>query len=177
MLASKQKVQVTPTLLPTPLPPVTLDLSGKIDQKGQLLEDIELISIDGCAVLSLKQGTTLKKKDGQPPSSLMVTGRPQSEYFQYGIVTGLIYDFGPEEVTMDKPSDLQLCLVLPPAEVTSIKPDEPLITALFPGKKETWMRFTTEFDIDWEASKITAKINQMGAYAVTFWYWYVPPTS
>jgi len=67
-----------PPVNETTPPPVTVkvELSGKIDTAGILLEDIEVISDDGRAVLRLAKRMRVVDAQGQAPDFITVTARP-----------------------------------------------------------------------------------------------------
>lgn len=170
---------IQPTQLPKPEPisSVVIELTGKINTDGMLLQDLNVNSADEKAILRIAKGTSLRSEDNTIPTSLSVVGVPAEEFFQYGIVSGLVYEFSPENIILDRPAELKLLLVPLPADITSITPDEPEISRNFPGKKEAWTRFSCDFQIDWQERSIRVDIDKFGKYAVTYWYWYVPPRS
>ncbi len=93
-----------PTPTPTPAPRVyQLALSAG----GSLSEDVQVISEDGLAVLSLARGTKVMDAQRQPLSSITVTARRLPLRTDAGWV-GLAYEFGPAGATVEPPAPLAI---------------------------------------------------------------------
>lgn len=93
-----------PTPPPTPAPrvyqlPLTAD--------GKLSEDVQVISEDGLAVLSLDRGTRVMDAQRQPLSSITLTAR-SLPLLTDGAWVGLAYEFGPAGATIDPPAALAI---------------------------------------------------------------------
>ena len=165
--------ETTPPPVTTPIPlPVTVEveLSGKIDTAGILLEDIEVISDDGRAVLRLAKGTRVVDAQGQAPGSITVTAGPSGKSPSGGDwwLCGSRYDFNPKGVTFS-----------PPAELT-ISYDPSLVNlevvngynARFGCFEEADLTWTwLEVTADWNSHCLTAAITGTGVFVVSFEIW------
>lgn len=89
-----------PTPTPTPVPRVYQLALGT---GGSLLEDVNIISEDGLAVLSLARGTRVMDAQGRPLSSVTVTAR-RLPLRTDAAWAGLAYEFGPAGATLDPPA-------------------------------------------------------------------------
>src|SRR3972149_8708476 len=56
-------------------PGLSVSLSGRLDAMGALAEDVQVVSDDGLAVLSLARGTKVLDAQGQPLAAISVTAR------------------------------------------------------------------------------------------------------
>jgi hypothetical protein len=101
----------TPVTAATPMPPAiasqsVLPVTATV-ASGILAEDVEVISQDGLALLSLPMGTTVLDANGQPPVSITVTAKELPSRWDIALV-GLAYEFGPNGTTLDPPASLTL---------------------------------------------------------------------
>jgi hypothetical protein len=93
-----------PTPTPTPAPRVyPLPLS----KEGSLSEDVQVISPDGLAVLSLARGTKVMDAQRQPLSSITVAAR-RLPLRTDGAWVGLAYEFGPAGATVEPPAPIAI---------------------------------------------------------------------
>jgi hypothetical protein len=104
--------QSTPALTATPAlapgPGASASLSGRLEATGALAEDVQLVSEDGLALLSLPRGTKVLDAGGEPVASIAVTLAdipPASDTFAR---VGEGYKFGPEGATLDPPVSLTI---------------------------------------------------------------------
>ncbi len=77
----------------------TVPLRGRLEDTGILRGDVQVISQDGLAVLTLPRGTKVLDAQGQPPMSVTVTTRELPVATDVSFV-GLAYEFGPEGATL-----------------------------------------------------------------------------
>ena len=84
-----------PSTSTTGVPPVTVSLAGKIDAGGVLLQDVEIASFDGVAVLKLAKGTKALDASGKPLGVVTVTpARPETPWYTFSLYN-LVYEFQP----------------------------------------------------------------------------------
>lgn len=93
-----------PSPTPTPAPRVYQLALGT---GGSLSEDVQVISPDGLAVLSLARGTKVLDAQRQPLSSITVTAR-RLPLRTDGAWVGLAYEFGPAGATVEPPAPLAI---------------------------------------------------------------------
>lgn len=156
-----------PTAAPIPTaPPGNLDLAGKIDQQGKLLTDVELISSDGRARLSLAKGTRVLDAKGQPAKLLTVnTRQPQASESADALLVGLAYDFGGG--TVDPLGQLTISYDPPPA-TTAINAQDPRVGG-FATEKKAWVDTNSPSTADLKARIVTTRVGTLGTFAVLFW--------
>ena len=154
----------TPTTTPTTTPSGTVELLGKIDSAGILLEDVEVISDDGIAVLYLAKGTSALDASGKPLDSITVTaGPPQVLSDEYAIY-GLAYDFSLHEAIFDPSAQLTISYdrQLMPFDADEYSP----IFGYFDEAESTWIWI--EVTADFKTCCITAEIDRLGTYVIAF---------
>ena len=95
----------TPT--PAPRPGLSVSLSGRLDATGALIEDVEVVSEDGLAILKLLRGTRVLDAQGQFPAAITVTATGLPRRVDAAWV-GEAYEFRPEQVTLDPPAPLSI---------------------------------------------------------------------
>jgi len=163
----------TPPPVTTPAPPpvtVEVELSGKIDTSGILLEDIEVISDDGHAILLLSKRMRMVDAQGKAPDSITVTARPRgesppgSEWW----LCGLRYDFNPKGVTLSPPAQLTISYDPSLVNLEEVNVYNPRL-GCFEEADLTW----TWLDVtaDWDNHCITAEITRTGVFVVSFEIW------
>ena len=86
-------------------PGLSVSLSGRLDATGALAEDVQVVSDDGLAVLSLARGTKVLDAQGQPLADISVTARIMPLRIDTAWV-GESYEFGPAGATLDPPASL-----------------------------------------------------------------------
>jgi len=153
------------------VPPVTVELSDKVDSAGILLENVEVISADGVAILRLGEGTKVVDAQGQPLNSITVTGRrPQAPSYERYLF-GLAYDFSPGGARFDPPVPLTMNYDLTqlPRELV----DEGMTQiGYFEAAESTWTWLDSTADLDKDC--VTAEIDHLGSFIVSLVIWYVP---
>ena len=159
-----------PTPTATPLPPVTVELSGKIDDAGMLLEDVEVISGDGVAVLYLAKGTRVVDASGKPLDSITVTaGPPEVPWYEHYLY-GLAYDFSPGGARFDPSARLTISYD-PTLLDQDIVKDKPQI-GYFEEAELAWIWLEVTADLDIHC--VTAGIDHLGTFIVSFEVLYFP---
>lgn len=161
-------------LTPTSVLPVTVELSGKVDSAGILLEDVELISADGLAVLYLGKGTKVVDASSQPLDSITVTARPSEALppWEYALI-GLAYDFSPRGARFDPPALLTISYdpSLIPPHADKNRPQMGYFEEAESGWTTwTWLEVTADLDIHC----VAAEIEHLGTFIVSSVIWYVP---
>jgi len=92
----------------TPGPELSASLSAGLDATGALTEDVQVVSQDGLAVLSLPRGTKVLDAQGQPLASITVTFADILSVSATFARVGEGYKFGPEGATLDPPASLTI---------------------------------------------------------------------
>jgi hypothetical protein len=143
---------------------LTVELSGKIDSAGILLEDVEVISGDGVAVLYLAKGTRALDASGKPLDSITVTtvqpGEISDEYYIYGWA----YAFSPHGARFDLPARLTISYdrSLIPWDADEYSPQ----FGYFDEAESTWIGI--EVTADFKLHCVTAEVDRLGAYVLAF---------
>ena len=150
-----------------------MELLGKIDSAGILLEDVEVISDDGIAVLYLAKGTRALDASGKPLVSITVTaGPPQILSDEYNIY-GLAYDFSLQEARFDPSARLTISY---DRELIPWDADEfiPKI-GYFDEAESTWI--WVDVTADFKLFCVTVEIDRLGTYVLAFGFYEEPPAS
>ena len=165
--------ETTPPPVTTPTPPpvtVEVELSGKIDTAGILLEDVEVISDDGRAVLRLAKTMRVVDAQGQAPDSITVTARPRGESppGSKWWLCGLRYDFNPKGVTFSPPAQLTISYDPSLVNLEEVNLYNPRL-GCFEEADLTW----TWLDViaDWDNHCLTAAITSTGIFVASFEVW------
>jgi len=96
-----------PAAIVTPGPELSATLSSGPDATGVLTEDVQVVSDDGLAVLTLPRGTKVLDAQGQPLAAITVTARRLP--FRDDVAwVGEAYEFGPAGATLDPPAPLAI---------------------------------------------------------------------
>lgn len=154
------------------LPPsVTVELSGKIDSAGILLEDVKVISGDGVAVLYLAKGTRALDASGKALDSITVTAGPPQVPSYERYLYGLAYDFNPRGARFDPPARLTISYD-PSLIVWGVNEYSPQF-GYFEEVESTWiwLDVTADFNIHC----VTAGIDHLGTFVLSFEIWPAPP--
>ena len=164
----------TPALAPTPRgtppPPVTADLTGRIDATtGALTEDVVIFSSDGRARLAMPDESVLLNEQGQPLKSITITPLvpPQSNE---GVVVGWAYAFSDPWTngTLRPPGTITLSYVPPPAN-PRIDVTKPQIAGWWEPKK-SWVSRPDATTAGSTPSTITSRQGYIQTVVVIFWY-------
>jgi len=138
----------TPTLPPLP-PPVTVDLSGKIDSQGVLLDTVQIISSDGRFRVIEPEGSRLLDAKGQPTINSLTLIPYQPPESQYGVVVGLAYKWNlgnaevagatitPKEGPALMPNGVRIYSYDAPPANPRINPDKPDV-AVWSDQTKEW---------------------------------------
>lgn len=155
-----------PVVTTTSVPPVTVELSEKVDSAGVLLEDVQVISGDSVAMLYLVKGTRVLDAS-QPLNSVTVTVKPpqaQAETDPTVSLSELAYDFSPRGATFDPPARLTLSYE-PPVPLPGSEVSGPRIGYFREAESTwTWLDVTADLDIH----HVTAEIDHLGTFIVLF---------
>ncbi len=91
------------------LPPGVIELTGKIDASGRVLELVELASADKKVDLKLPERTIALTVSGTPPEQITIEAVTESPSVSPDVCPiGLTYDIGPEKATFEPPITLTL---------------------------------------------------------------------
>ena len=99
-----------PTKAPTAtlVPPGEIDLTGKLDDNGVVIDPLTITAPDGCMRLELEPGTVVQTADGAPLERLTIAqdyaGKLPVE--AYGVSISYAYRFGLEQVRFSKPAKI-----------------------------------------------------------------------
>ncbi len=176
---------LTPAPSPTPVlpPPVTVDLSGKIDGQGILSEEVVVASCDGRAQMILKKGTFVLDEQGQPAKSISCIPYVPAESRE-GVVVGLAYEFRwfrgaleKEEATIAPAAKVIIRYDPPPANQW-IDPNRPDVAGWW-AEGEKWVKRPLTQPVDLTTRTITTWQGKgCPILVVIFWYLnIVPPVS
>jgi len=105
-ITGTSKPAPTATQAPTSSPGL-MSLSGRLDAAGALTQDVQVVSDDGLAVLSLPGGSKLLDAQGQPLTEITITARSLPFRIDAAWV-GKAYEFGPAGATVDPPAPLAI---------------------------------------------------------------------
>jgi hypothetical protein len=163
----------TPTLTPALVPPVSVELEGKVDDAGILLEEVEVISGDGVATLHLAKGTKVLDAGDRALDSITVTARlPEAASYKWHL-SDLAYDFSPGDTRFDPLARLTISydpsLIIPEAEGYSA------LMGYFDEAESSWTWLEVTADIDVHC--VTAEVDHLGTFIVAFEIWYELPVS
>ena len=149
----------------TLVPPVTVELSGKIDSQGILLADVEVVSSDGRAKLSLAKGTRVLDARNQPAKSIAVTPLLPAESNQ-ALLAGVAFDFGGATV---RPLGLLTLSYDEPPAVSSINLQDPQIAG-FLEEQKLWVKTNNPSTADLKTRTVTLRVGTLGTFVVLFWH-------
>jgi hypothetical protein len=148
-------------------------LSNEIDRTGILQEDVEVASGDGYAILHLEKGTRVSDAQGQPPDSISVTVRPP-EVPSFGrYLSRSMYDFNPGGVIFDTPVSLTICY--DPSIVAPEGDEKSAQIGYFNEVESSWTWLKVKVDLDKHC--VSAEIDHLGAFIVSFEIWFSMPIS
>ena len=106
-ITGASKPAPTATLAPAASPGLGISLSGRLDAAGALTEDVQVVSEDGLAVLSLAKGSKLLDAQGQPLAEITITAT-RLQFRMDAAWVGEAYEFGPAGATLDPPAPLAI---------------------------------------------------------------------
>ncbi len=149
----------------TLVPPVTVELSSKIDSQGTLLTDVEVVSSDGRAKLSLVKGTRVLDSNNQPAKSIAVTPLLPAESNQ-ALLAGVAFDFGGATV---RPLGLLTLSYDEPPAVSSINVQDPQIAG-FLEEQKAWVKTNNPSTANLKTRTVTLRVGTLGTFVVLFWY-------
>ncbi len=171
---------VTPTPTSTPAsaalpPPVTVDLSGKINSLGFMLETVQVVSSDGRAKLTLPKGAVVLDEEKHPPKSITCTPFQPPES-QDGLVVGLAYEWAAGEAagelghqgTIMPPATITITYDPPPAN-PRIDPNNPDMPCWWEAEG-MWKERTAIPTVDPANRIITSPMANFIPVVVIFWY-------
>jgi hypothetical protein len=158
-----------PTPTPTSVPPVIVELSGKVDDAGILLEDVEIISGDGLAILHVAKGTKVLDAGDRALDSITVTARLPDEWY----LSGLAYDFSPGDTRFDSPA--RLTISYDPSPIIPEPEEYSALMGYFDEAESSWTWLEVTADIDVHC--VTAEVDHLGTFIVAFEIWYELPVS
>ena len=174
-----------PAPSPTPVlpPPVTVDLQGKTDASGVLLEEVVVASSDGRAQMTLKKGTFVLDEQGQPAKSISCIPYVPAES-RDGVVMGLAYEFRwfrgalEEEAAKINPAAKIIIKYDPPPANPWIDPNRPDVAGWW-AEGEKWVKRPLTQPVDLTTRTITTWQGKgCPILVVIFWYLnIVPPVS
>jgi len=152
---------LTATPARTPGPELSATLSAGPDATGVLTEDVQVVSEDGLAVLSLARGTKVLDAQGQPVASITVTVADTLAASETFARVGEGYKFGPEGATLDPPASLTINYD-PHANFpfTYQDVDTGRVFLTYYGNKGPIRPYLAS--VDRETASISAKINHLG---------------
>ncbi len=184
LVACNLPIGYLPITDPLPLPPpVTVDLSGKVDSQGVLLETVRITSSDGMLTTILPSGSRLLDAQGRPVRSLTLTAyRPVGPFvFQSighypasGLVVGLAYKWDDSVTwgTITPNGEVTVTYYTPPAN-SRVNPDRPTIGVWW-NERQQWVKGSLPVTIDPVARTITWAEPRFHDIAVIYWYVDVP---
>ncbi len=167
LLMSCASPTVTPIPSPTVPPPVTVDLSDKIDGQGTLLADVVVTSSDGRARLELTKGTRVLDAQNRPAKSITVTPlRRQASESADAFLSGWAYDFG--GLTVRPLAQLTISYD-PPPSLSNINAQDPQIGGFWEEQK-LWVKTKNSSTADVKAHTVSVKLGNPATFMVLFWY-------
>ncbi len=152
----------TPALAPGPGP--STSLSGRLEATGALTEDVQMVSEDGLAVLSLARGTKVLDAQGQPQAAITITAR-RLPFRTDAAWVGEAYEFGPAGATLDPPAPLTISYD-PRANYPFAYQDIDttlVYLAYLGGNGPTKPALTS---VDGEAASVSAKVDHLGTFTL-----------
>lgn len=156
----------TPGSRPTSVPPAHFDLEKLLDNTGHLIEDVDLVSGDGLAVLHLPQGGRILDGNQEPVSSLTILVRAPKAEMSYTILSSPTFDIEPRGARLDPPGILTLNYNAA-FDFRGIDPNSPQIGASWGESVYDWIPLEVETDL--ENFKVSARIEYLGSY-IAFFY-------
>jgi len=145
-------------------PGLGVSLAGTLDTTGALTEDVQVVSENGLAVLSLARGTRVLNAQGQPLADIFVTARRLPLRIDAAWV-GESYEFGPSGATLDPPASLAISY--DPAATypfTYQDIDTRLVYLAYLGKNGPIR--PAQASVDGKAGSVSAKIDHLGAFVL-----------
>ena len=136
-----------------------------MDTSGTLLEDSDLASMDGRAVLHLDKGTRVLNKEGQPIDSISISARPPKAEITYSLLSSPTYDIDPRGAILDPPGQLTIRYD-EPLDFLGIDPNNPQLGSSCGELELNWEILDAQADID--ALTATAQVDRLGAFIVIF---------
>ena len=155
----------TPGPSPTPILPAIHRLSEKMDEEGVLIEDCDLASTDGRAVLHLEKGTRVLNEGGQPIQSITITTRPPKAEIEYSMMSSPTYEIDPRGAILEPPGQLTIQFDAP-TDFPGIDPNDPQVGASCGELEVDWEILDTQADID--SLTATADMDRLGSFIVIF---------
>jgi len=163
------KVLPGPADRPARRRPLTVDLAGKIDGQGVLLETVQVVSSDGRATLTIPKGATVLDAGGQPAEAITLTSYEPPESKE-GVMVGQAYYFGGEVAggTINPPATLTMTYDPPPADPRT-DPSKPDIAVWWP-ERNLWVKSPFPVTVDLASRTLTSLQGNFLPVAVIFWY-------
>lgn len=157
----------TTSTVTQPVVTVEVGLSGKIDTTGTLLEDIEIVSDDGFAILHLAKGTRVIDAEGNAPEYITVVERPRgtSPSGEGWWLCGFRYDFSPKGVTFDTAARLTIKYDPSLVNLEEVNLYNPRI-GYFDESSLAWAWL--EVTPDWDNRCLTVEVSHTGIFVVSF---------
>jgi len=155
----------TPGPSPTPIPPAIYALSEKMDEEGVLIEDCDLASTDGRAVLHLEKGTRVLNEGGQSIQSITITTRPPKAQIEYSAMSSPTYEIDPRGAILEPPGQLSINYDNP-SIFLGVDPHDPQMGASCGELEIDWEILDTQADID--SLTATADVDRLGSFIVIF---------
>lgn len=150
---------------PTPILPAVHDLSEKMDASGILMEDCDLSSTDGRAILHLDKGTRVLNQEGQAISSITITTRPRKAEIEYSVLSSPTFEINPRGAKLDPVGQLTIHYDSPP-DFTGIDPDDPQVGVSCGELEIDWEILDTQSEID--SLTAMADVDCLGSFIVIF---------
>ncbi len=163
----------TPTSAPLP-PPVTVDLSSKVDSQGVLLETVRITSSDGRLTSTLPKGSRLLDGKGRPVKSLTLTPYRPPESTD-GVVVGLAYKWDEAVLwgSVDPTGNVTISYDPPPAN-PRINANKPALAAWW-DEKNLWAERTRPSTVDPATHTISGPQVRFHPYVIIYWYADITP--
>jgi len=163
------KVLPGPADRPARRRPITVDLAGKIDGQGVLLEAVQVGSSDGRATLTIPKGATVLDAGGKPAEAITCNSYEPPESGE-GVIVGQAYDFGGEVAggTINPPATLTVTYDPPPSQ-PRIDPSRPDIAVWSPERNQ-WVKSPFPVTVDQAGSSLTSLQGNFLPVVVIFWY-------
>lgn len=155
----------TPGPSPTPVPPAIYDLSEKMDENGVLIEDCDLASMDGRAVLHIDKGTRVLNADGQPVRSITITIKPPEAQIEYSVLSSPTYEIDPRGAFVEPLGQLSINYDNP-SILLGVDPQDPQIGASCGEFEYDWELLGVEAEMD--SSTVKGDIERLGSFIVIF---------
>jgi hypothetical protein len=129
------------------------------------MEDYDLASMDGRAVLHLDKGTRVLDVEGQPIETIIIKTKSPKAEIPYSMMSSPTYDIGPRGAILEPPGRLTIQFDTPP-DFQGIDPNDPQIGASCGEREVDWEILDTQANVD--SFTATADVDRLGSFIVIF---------